>query len=180
MTTQHTNPTTTLAKIRAAHPCSDGWQKLLAGLGYQNGTFDSNREVSLGDIVTTNDMQDAMWVVQCLDWQNIAVRRAVLAGAVLPAVRRIIHNTTDQRSHQALADLEKWCNGDDTIDLEKVYRAAASAAYAAAAAASAAYAAASAAYAAAAAASAASAASERQLQRDDILVAFPLVALAKD
>ena len=56
------NPTTTLGRIRDKSPCEDGWKKLLAGLGYKNGKFDADRVVSLGDIATTNDAADAMWI----------------------------------------------------------------------------------------------------------------------
>ena len=155
------NPTTTLARIRDRSPCDEGWKKLLAGLGYKNGKFDPEHIISLGDVATTNNVQDAMWCVRALDWSDIAVRRAVIAGAVLPAAVRASKHTKDKRVHDAIADLQRWCNGDDTVDPEKVRLTAA--AVAAAAAAYAAYA----------------DADEREQQRKDIIAAFPPIALAK-
>lgn len=172
------NPIMTLASIRAKHPCKDGWKKLLAGLGYK-GKYDPDRVVSLGDIATINDAADAMWCVRVLDWPDIAVRRAVIAGAVLPAIKRVSASTKDQRVHKCIAAIEKWCAGDDSVDLNAAY-AAADAAYAAA------YAAAyTATYAAAAAdaadayAYAAASKKERERQRQDIIAAFPPVALSQ-
>jgi len=165
------NPIMTLASIRAKHPCKDGWKKLLAGLGYK-GIYDPDRVVSLGDIATINDAADAMWCVRVLDWPDIAVRRAVIAGAVLPAIKRVSASTKDQRVHKCIAAIEKWCAGDDSVDLN----AAAAAAYAAA------YTATYAAVSAAAAADAADAAAskkERERQRQDIIAAFPPVALSQ-
>ena len=159
------NPTTTLAKIRACHPCAEGWSKLLAGLGYADGNYDPDRVVSLGDIATTNGAADAFWAIRALDWSDVAVRRAVIAGAVLPAIQRVC-------AHEAVADLAKWCAGDDSVDLRSV----ADATYAAALAADAALAA-LAADAADAAALAADADAERKQQFADILANFACVAL---
>ena len=181
------NPTTTLAKIRAQSPCEDGWKKLLAGLGYTNGKHDPNHIVSLGDIATTNNVVDAMWCIRALDWSDIAVRRAVIAGAVLPAVKRASKHTKDHRVFDTIIAIEKWCAGDDTIDLKEAAKIARrAAAYADAAAAyadaAAAYAdaAAYAAYADAAAAAYAAAYArnvEIDQQRADIIAAFPPIAL---
>ena len=124
------NPTTTLAKIRAKSPCEEGWKKLLAGLGYKNGKHNPDHIVSLGDIATTNDAADAMWCVRALDWSYIAVRRAVIAGAVLPAVKRASKHIKDQRVFDAIGIIECWCAGDDSADLNKARKAAADAAYA--------------------------------------------------
>ena len=166
------NPTTMLAKIRAKSPCEEGWKKLLAGLGYKNGKHNHDHIVSLGDIATTNDAADAMWCVRALDWSDIAVRRAVIAGAVLPAVKRASKHTKDKRVFDCTDAIERWCAGDNKVDLRKAAAAAfaSAAAFAAAAAAAAAYAAA---YAAADARKA-----EREQQRQDIIAAFPPIALA--
>ena len=192
------NPTMTLAAIRAAGPCEDGWRKLLAGLGYADGKYDPERVVSLGDVATTNNAADALWCVRALDWNDIAVRRAVIAGAVMPAVRRAAKHTTDPRVASAIDAIDRWRAGDDSVDLEKAARAAwaawaaaraeaeAAATWAAAAAAeawAAEAAAAEAAWAAEAAAWAAEAAAwaaEREQQRQDIIASFPPVAHAKE
>lgn len=75
--------------------------------------------VSLGDIARSNGAADAWWCVRCLDWSDIAVRRAVI-GALLPAVRRAAVHTQDQRVHGCIASLARWQAGDDTVDLAEV------------------------------------------------------------
>ena len=137
------NPLTTLRRIQTHNPCVDGWHKGLAALGP-----DLDAPISLGDIATSNDAIDTIWCLRALDWNDVAVRRAVIGGAVLPAVMRASVHTTDQRVHNAIAALQRWCAGED-VDLQKVH---------AAASASAADAAASASYAAAAASAASAAA----------------------
>ena len=149
------NPTMTLGAISDQPPCEKGWKKLLAALGYASGNFDRQRVVSLGDVATANDAAGAMRCIRALDWGKIEVRRAVIAGAVLPAIKRASKYTTDKRVHDAIAQLEKWCAGDDDeVDLNV------------------------AAYAADAAAADAAYAVERKQQRLDIIAAFPPVALA--
>ena len=174
------NPTFTLADIRRNSPCSEGWKTLLTSLRYPGADYDPERIVSLGDIAKSNDAIDSMWCIRCLDWTDIAVRRAVIAGAVLPAVKRASKHIKDQRVFDAIGIIECWCAGDDSADLNKARKAAAYAyaAYAAAnAAAYAAYAAADAAYAYAADAAADARKAEREQQRQDIIAAFPPVAL---
>jgi len=183
--------TMTLGDIRSKGPCQEGWLKLIRSVGDNPKTV-----VSLGDIAMSNDFADAAWCFRCLDWSDIAVRRAAISGAVLPAVKRASQHTKDARVFEAIAIIEKWCAGDDTVDLKKATDAATAAAYAANAAANAANAANAAAYvanaayaanaanaadanaaayAAANAANAADAASkaEREQQRQDIIAAFP-------
>lgn len=182
------NPTITLAQIRTKHPCSSGWTTLLTGLGYSDGKYDPERVVSLGDVATINGAADALWCVRALDWSDINVRRAVIAGVVLGAVTRALKYTTDKRVHNCVDAVRRWCAGDDTVDLKAARKearnSAADAAYYAADACRAAYYAADAAYYAAAdAAYAADAAdadadTERTQQRADIIVAFPCLALA--
>jgi hypothetical protein len=190
------NPTMTLKAIRDQSPCSDGWKKLLSALGYTNGDYGPNRLVSLGDVATSNDAEDAIWCVRALDWSYIAVRRAVISGAVLPAIKRASQHTKDKRVFESIDIIERWCAGDDKADLKKASKIAADAAYAYAADAAAdaaAYAAdAAAAYAADAAyayaadaayayaADAAARKAEREQQRQDIIAAFPPIALTKD
>jgi hypothetical protein len=187
------NPTMTLKAIRDQSPCSDGWKKLLSALGYTNGDYGPNRFVSLGDVATSNDAEDAIWCVRALDWSYIAVRHAVISGAVLPAIKRASQHTKDKRVFESIDIIERWCAGDDKADLKKASKiayataadAAAAAAYAAAYAvatadaATAADATAAAAYAIAVAAADARKA-EREQQRQDIIAAFPPIALTKD
>ena len=50
---------------------------------------------------------------------------------ILPAVKRAAAHTTDQRVHQAVAAIEHWCGGDDSVDLHAAARAARAAVHAA-------------------------------------------------
>ena len=146
----------TLRDIRAASPCTSGWARLVTRLGNPPKTT----QLSLGDIVISNNVTDAWWCIRVLDWSNINVRRAVIR-ALLPSVQRASAHTTDQRVHTAIAALLLWANGDDTVDLEAAAEATSAARTAAAKAArTAAAEATSAAEAAAAAAWAAEAAAE--------------------
>jgi hypothetical protein len=189
------NLTFTLQQIRDQEPCRDGWKTLLASLGYAGGNYPPDRRVSLGDVAKSNNAADALWCVHCLDWSGVAVRRAVISSAVLPAVKRAAKHTQDARVAESIAIIERWCSGDDAADLKfarkiayaayAAYAASASAASAAAASAAAststsadAACAAYAAYAAAAASTAAADArkAEREQQRRDIIAAFPPIA----
>ena len=146
------NPTMTLAQIRRARlsPSDSLWRRLLAGLGYADGQYDPETQVSLGDIAMATDASEALMCIGALDWSDVVVRRAVIAGAVLPTVRRAVAHTTDKRVHDCLGSVARWCDGDETVDL----REAAEAAWAAAAKA------------------------ERGRQRADIIAAFAPLALA--
>jgi hypothetical protein len=52
---------TTLAEIRAAHPCEDGWQKLLKHLGK---TKADDEPLSLMTILESNGLDDALWCMR--------------------------------------------------------------------------------------------------------------------
>ena len=187
------NPTFTLQSIRDAGPCGikrgekGGWNKLLIGLGYSPGNYPKTALVSLGDVADINDAADSLWCIRCLDWSDAAVCRAVIAGAVMPAVKRAAKFTKDQRVHACIAAIDKWLGGDDTVDLITAARAARAAEAAEAVARGAAWAAWESAEAARAAGTAGAAGAaweaaeaareareaEREQQRADIIAAFP-------
>ena len=52
--------TTTLAAIRAAHPCEDGWRKLLGHLGK---TAADDEAMPLLTVLDSNGLDDALWVL---------------------------------------------------------------------------------------------------------------------
>ena len=108
------NPTITLAEIRAQGPCADGWRKLLASLGGADTPLDTR--VSLGDIARSNGANDALWCMRCLDWSDVAMRRAVV-GAILLGVERASVHTTDARVHDCIAAVRAWVAGDDVVNL---------------------------------------------------------------
>jgi hypothetical protein len=139
--------TITLGDIRAHGPCTSGWAKLTKALG----TTDLTTELSIGDIVIANGLNDALWALRCLP------RREALA-AVMPAVKRASVFTTDQRVHDCISAVDLWLAGDDSVDL-----AAAAIAEAAAAA--------------AAEEARAAWAAERDMQASDLLAMFPPIRL---
>ena len=149
MTKKQLHGTMTLAAIRAQSPCADGWTKLLKSLG----TPPLDTIVSLGDIARSNGAADVWWCVRCLDWSDIAVRRAVI-GALLPTLRRAGERTTDPRVHECLGAVAAWQAGDDSVDLRAAWAAAQAAA-------------------AAAAEEAVAEEDERDRKRDDLIRAFP-------
>ena len=163
------NLTMTLAQIRERRPCENGWKTLLASLGGASTSLATR--VSLGDIARSNGPADAWWCVRVLDWSDATVRRRVVSVLLL-TVRRAATHTTDERVHACIDAVQRWCDGDNSVDLE----AAALAAEAAEAAALAAEAAAQAAWAAAGAAEAAAdaeALAAEAAARADLIAAFP-------
>jgi hypothetical protein len=60
MTVLAYNSTTTLARIRAASPCRDGWEKLLASLGK---TQADDEPLPLLIVLDSNGLEDALWVL---------------------------------------------------------------------------------------------------------------------
>ncbi len=59
MTTAYAS-TTTLAAIRAASPCEDGWRKLLGSLGK---TSADDEPLDLLTVLDSNGLDDALWVL---------------------------------------------------------------------------------------------------------------------
>ena len=105
------NPLITLGQIRAQHLSENGWRKVLAAYGP-----DLNTAISLGDIAASNGADDALWCVRCLDWSDMAVRRAVVA-AIMPGVRRAAMHSPDPRVTDCIAAIDSWLAGDDGVDL---------------------------------------------------------------
>ena len=60
MTTETFEAVTTLRAIRAAHPCEDGWTKLLAHLGK---TQADDEPLPLLTVLASNGLDDALWVL---------------------------------------------------------------------------------------------------------------------
>lgn len=124
----------TLRQIRDARPCGlrtprggepTGFAKLLRGLGEPRVRHNRDRQITIGDVAVINGVNDALWCLRCLDDNRVIVR------AIWPAVLRAVRHTTDRRVHEGcIAPLQRWLDGDDTVDL----RAAAEAAWDAAAA----------------------------------------------
>ena len=95
--------TTTLNRIRAAHPCANGWQKLLQHLGKTNADDDP---LPFTAILESNGLEDALWCCQAepqyaREWRLYAVWCA----------RQVEYLMTDQRSLTALSVAENYANG---------------------------------------------------------------------
>ena len=98
--------TTTLNHIRDNHPCTEGWTKLLAGLGK---TKADDEPVAYVTILRINGLDDALWCMRAEPqhanlWRMFAVRCA----------RKVEHLMTDQRSRDALDVAERHANGQAT------------------------------------------------------------------
>ena len=123
------NLTMTLAQIRERRPCENGWKTLLASLGGASTSLATR--VSLGDIARSNGPADAWWCVRVLDWSDATVRRRVVSVLLL-TVRRAATHTTDERVHACIDAVQRWCDGDNSVDLESAAAEARAAAWAAA------------------------------------------------
>ncbi len=98
--------TTTLNRIRAQHPCDEGWSKLLKHLGK---TKADDAPLPYVVIVESNGLDDALWCCRAepqhsREWRLFAVWCA----------RRVQHLTTDHRSIDAMVVAERHANGEAT------------------------------------------------------------------
>ncbi len=126
------NPLMTLFDIYDYNPCEDSWGQFLTALGQGDfseiesieetlGKFDPELEVSLGDIALVLGAADALWCLPVLDWEDVALRKTVVAGVLLPIVERTKLYTNDKRIDEIIDVLRKWCEGKDVFALIKKY-----------------------------------------------------------
>jgi len=111
---------TTLNKIRAHAPCSDGWKKLLKHLGKRKA---DDEPLNIKMILESNGLDDALWCLQAVDGKDKEIRLYAVWCA-----RQVQHLLTDQRSLDALDVAEKFANG---LASKEELRSAGDAAYAA-------------------------------------------------
>ena len=97
---------TTLNKIRAHDPCSNGWAKLLRHLGK---TQADDEPVSLLTILDSNGLDDALWCLRAVDGHEREARLYAVWCA-----RQVQHLMTDSRSLAALDVAERHANGEAT------------------------------------------------------------------
>jgi hypothetical protein len=97
---------TTLNKIRAHGPCSDGWAKLLRHLGK---TQADDEPLALGTILDSNGLDDALWCLRAVGGHQREIRLYAVWCA-----RQVQHLMTDQRSLAALDVAERHANGEAT------------------------------------------------------------------
>ena len=94
---------TTLNKIRAHHPCTVGWKKLLTNLGKNEADDDP---LPLTTILESNGLDDAAWCLRAVDGHDREIRLFSIACA-----RRVQHLMADKRSLGALDVAERFADG---------------------------------------------------------------------
>ena len=97
---------TTLNKIRAHGPCSNGWYKLLRHL---NKTRADDEPLSLVTILDLNGIGDAIWCLRAVDGYDREMRLFAVACA-----RDVQHLMKDQRSINAIDTAELFAIGEAT------------------------------------------------------------------
>ncbi|MDA3888972.1 MAG: hypothetical protein PF443_09280 [Allgaiera sp.] len=111
--------TTTLAAIREASPCHDGWTKLLKHLGKSKA---DDAPLDLLTILDSNGLDDALWVLSCAMPDDRLERhfQAWCAEQVLHLFERDHPNDTCVRDQ-----IEMLRNDDASDDMRAAARAAA-------------------------------------------------------
>jgi hypothetical protein len=95
---------TTLNKIRAYHPCRDGWEKLLCGLGK---TAADDEVIWIDQILDHNGVNDALWCLRAVENCDREIRLYAVWCA-----RRVQRHMTDPRSIAAFAVAERRARGE--------------------------------------------------------------------
>ena len=94
---------TTLNKIRACSPCSDGWTKLLKNLGKTKGDDES---LLITTILDSNGLDDALWCLRAVDGHQREMRLYAVDCA-----RSVQHLMEDKRSIDAIDVAERHAHG---------------------------------------------------------------------
>jgi hypothetical protein len=97
---------TTLDKIRAHHPCAEGWRKLLQHLGK---VVPDDKPVAIATILDSNGIDDALWCLRAVDGSDRELRLYVVWCA-----RQVQHLMNDPRSSNVLDVAERYANGHAT------------------------------------------------------------------
>ena len=94
---------TTLNKIRAQHPCKDGWEKLLR---YLDKTQPDDEPLPLEEILNSNGLDHALWCLQAVEGCDREIRLYAVWCA-----RQVQHLMADRRSVAALDVAERYARG---------------------------------------------------------------------
>lgn len=94
---------TTLERIRAESPCTEGWSKLLSFLGK---TKADNEPLPLSAILESNGLDDTLWCFRAVKGFDREQRLFAVWCA-----RQVEHIMTDRKSLEALAVAERYANG---------------------------------------------------------------------
>ena len=111
---------TTLNRIRAHDPCTNGWRKLLKGL---NKTEADDEPLDLLTILNINGLDDALWCMRTMPDHDKEWRLYVVW-----CTRQIQHLITDPRSIAVIDVAERFALGQTTVEELKDAEAAAGAA----------------------------------------------------
>ena len=115
---------TTLNGIKSYNPCGNGWSKLLKSL---DKTKADDEPLSLGYILKSNGIEDAVWALQVLDYKDECLFRADVAESVLHIFEE--RYPDDKRPREAINGIRKWHRGEITFESWAVDTAYAEAAY---------------------------------------------------
>lgn len=111
------NPTITPGFIRDHHPCYEGWTTLYKAL---DGA-PANTELTIGNIVCSNNAADALWCLDLLRPHSDLLRQQVVRAILLPALERNrlapFVGVTDGWDHVPnLMAIKRWAySGDQTL-----------------------------------------------------------------
>ena len=108
---------TTLNKIRAHHPCTDGWRKLMSNLGK---TEADDEPLSFLTILESNGLDDAIWCLRSVP--EYAPQSRLFA---VWCARRVWHLMKDPRSIAVLDVAERHARGEASDEELAAARAAA-------------------------------------------------------
>jgi hypothetical protein len=100
--------TTTLNKIKAHSPCSDGWNKLLNHLGKKQV---DDEPLSIATIIQSNGIKDAVWALCAVEGKDKEIRlfAADCAESVLHIYEKQYPN--DDRPRKAIQAARDYANG---------------------------------------------------------------------
>jgi len=99
---------TTLNKIRAHHPCGDGWKKLLKHLGKTDA---DDEPLAISTILESNGLDDALWCLRALpEYDRLWHKYAIWCAS------QVQHLMDDARSLHALDVAERYTNGLATYE----------------------------------------------------------------
>lgn len=99
---------TTLRKIRAAHPCEPGWERLLRAL---NKTKADDELLPLELVLDSNGVNDAIWCLRAVDGVDNLARLFAVACA-----RRVQHLLPNPRLWAAFDVAERYAMGEASDD----------------------------------------------------------------
>ena len=103
---------TTLKAIRGASPCDPGWKKLIKSLGGVR-RFGLETPLSVSDVLDSNDMEDALWVLSHACGAEGERLCHLFACDVAERVLHIYekHSPGDDRVRNAIAVKRRWIAG---------------------------------------------------------------------